>query len=53
MTSSDIDRTELPERDAIEAEAYRYIKLLDLSRLAQPDQVELLIFFKLIERTEL
>lgn len=53
MTSSDNERTELPERDAIEAEAYRYIKLLDLSRLAQPDQVELLIFFALIERTEL
>lgn len=52
MTSSDNDKFDIPEQALIENEAYKYIELLMLTRMAQPDEVELGIFLALIQMPE-
>ena len=52
MTSSDSYKMDMPKQAQIEEEAFKYIDLLRLTRLAQPDDVELRIFLMLIQMPE-
>lgn len=52
MTSSDSHKMDMPKQAQIEDEAFKYIELLTLTRLAQPDDVELRIFLMLIQMPE-